>query len=307
MGTEYNAFTDTATTDSGSIAVGNMGLEISSANAFEVPGDIMSTARTPMGFPVTSRMVQPNDTIECSGFRMTVAAAVREGFLTRDAGGNFIPTAQGQQGATQQEQPQGQLELASGGTAEEALASDFRADDHTEGLLTSLIEGVTPGDQIAAVESVIGNFGELDEGVAVRLASQLGVEPGEAVEAVQQVISGMEAATYRHLEAFGVYDRDAFTAFLNSSPQVQAARTEAFRDLIMHNSTKGLEALAERFTTEADLHDPAEVAEALTEAGIKFTRMRTGGFLLDFTSSGDGQMTFKQAVQLGRIKLSRGR
>ena len=71
------------------------------------------------------------------------------------------------------------------------------------------------------------------------------------------------------------------------------------------NSTKGFEALAADFAMAADKVDPAGVADALNESGIKFSRLATGGYVLDLTAQGLGQMAFKQAVQLGYVKLSR--
>lgn len=67
----------------------------------------------------------------------------------------------------------------------------------------------------------------------------------------------------------------------------------------------GFEGLAEEFAISADKVDPAAVECVLREAGIKFSRMRGGGVLLDLTAQGLSQMPFRQAVSLGYIKLSR--
>lgn len=75
----------------------------------------------------------------------------------------------------------------------------------------------------------------------------------------------------------------------------------------MHNSTKGFEGLAEEFTLTADMVDPANVEGALEDAGIPFTRQRNGGVVLDLSAQGLGQMSFRQAVQMGFIKLSANR
>jgi hypothetical protein len=96
----------------------------------------------------------------------------------------------------------------------------------------------------------------------------------------------------------------AFISAYNASPLGQRF-VESTRDLMMSNSTKGFEGLAEEFAMAADKVDPAAVEGALYEAGIKFSRMSGGSVLLDLTSQGLGQMTFKQAVSLGYIKLSR--
>ena len=82
--------------------------------------------------------------------------------------------------------------------------------------------------------------------------------------------------------------------------------TSSVRDLMMHNSTKGLETLAAGFAERADTVDPGNVEMALEDAGIPFTRTKAG-VLLDLTSIGRGQMPFREAVRLGLIKLSRNR
>jgi ribulose 1,5-bisphosphate carboxylase large subunit-like protein len=117
----------------------------------------------------------------------------------------------------------------------------------------------------------------------------------------------MQHAIMKHLSPFGVYDQDTFTDFLHSSPQTHQKMVESVRDLVMHNSTKGFEGLAEEFTLAADMVDPEGVAGALEDAGIPFTQQRGGGVVLDLTAQGMGQMAFRQAVQLGIIKLSRNR
>ena len=80
---------------------------------------------------------------------------------------------------------------------------------------------------------------------------------------------------------------------------------ESARDLVMSNSTKGFENLAEEFTFAADMIDPTSVEWALEDAGIPFMRQRGGGVILDLTSRGMGQMAFRQAVQQFILKLSR--
>jgi hypothetical protein len=62
--------------------------------------------------------------------------------------------------------------------------------------------------------------------------------------------------------------------------------------------------MAEDFRSRADQHAPADVMDALDDAGISFTRQRDGQIVLNLSS---GQVAFKQAVELGLIKLSRNR
>jgi len=265
----------------------------------------MTTAKSPTGSPVVGREVRPSDTIQTHGQRMTVAMAIQLGFLFQDIGGSFAPTATGQAGAAPVEAQRGVLELASGGTAEETLESGFRASDLTETAFAAIVHNVQTDTQLAALDSILWNDGQLDRRVLERTASQAGVEPEDMADIVGTAQGGMEQAMMNHLASFGVYDQDTFTAFLHSSPQTHQKMVESARDLVLHNSTKGFETLAEEFTLAADMIDPASVEWALEDAGIPFMRQRGGGVILDLTSRGMGQMAFRQAVQQFILKLSR--
>jgi len=312
---EYNAYTGTYTDDQGAeVTVTGAGTTATSAQTsatfqadtgFEVQGDIMTTAKSPTGSPVVGREVRPSDTIQAHGHRMTVAMAIQLGFLSQDAGGTFTPTVAGQAGAAPKESPKGTLELASGGTAEEALESGFTPSPETEEALSTIIATTSADTRIAALDSFLRNGGEIDAKVVSRMAMQAGVPDELMAEAVEVARDGMEAAVLQRLAPLGVYDPDTFSHFIYSDPKMHQRFVESTRDLMMSNSTKGFEGLAEEFAMSADKVDPASVEDALHEAGIKFSRMGGGGVLLDLTAQGFGQMTFKQAVSLGYIKLSR--
>lgn len=314
---EYNSFTGNYTADHGAeVTFSPDGItttgQLSSssfeaASGFEVHGDIMTTAKSPTGSPVVGREVRPSDTIETHGQRMTVAMAVQFGFLSKDFAGSFTTTSTGQAGVKPVDAPKGALELASGGTAEEALAGSFRASNEAEAAFDTIIQGVQSETQFSAIESILRNEGQLDINVLERMASQAGVEPADMADTVATAQAGMEQAVMKHLSTFGVYDQDTFTAFLHSSPQNHHRMVESVRDLVMHNSTNGFEGLAQEFTLTADMVDPANVDGALEDAGIPFTRQRNGGVVLDLSAQGLGQMAFRQAVELGIIKLSANR
>jgi hypothetical protein len=275
------------------------------ATGYEVQGDIMTTAKSPTGSPVVGREVQLTDTIETHGFRMTVAMAIRERFLTRDAAGNFTPTSAGQAGAAPQEGPKGILELASGGTVEEALEDGFKGTPVAEEALSTIIANTTTDTQLAALDSILRNGGEIDAKVLGRLAQQAGVPDDLMADAVATAWDGMETAVLQRLAPLGVYDADAFASFINSNANAHRQYVESARDLLMSKSTKGFEGLAGEFAMAADVVDPEGVEGALEEAGIPFIRQRNGGVVLDLTAQGIGQVAFRQAVQHGLIKLSR--
>lgn len=276
------------------------------ATDFEVTGDVLSTAKSPQGSPVVGRGVHDTDTIHCHGQRMTIGQAIQLGFVTKDIAGNFSATPEGAAGAKDDGAAKGKLELASGGTAEEAEAAAFVGTPEAEDALSAISESVSTETQMTALHSYLRNGGEVDQGVINRMASQAGVEPHLMAETIEAAKEGMEAAVMQRLSALGVYDTGVFTHYLHGDAQTHQRLIESTRDLMMNNSVKGFEALAEDFAKLADKVDPQGVADALNESGIKFSRMAAGGYLLDLTEQGRGQMTFKQAVQLGYIKLNRG-
>ena len=308
MGTEYSVYTDTATTDFGTDTAAPQSLggnEFQAATGFEVPGDVLSTAKNPSGSAVVNRQLQETDTVSCHGQRMTIGQAMSLGFVTKDIAGMYAVTPTGAAGAKIESAPKGKLELASGGTAEDAAAEGFLGTPEAEEALGTIIEYTNPDTQIAALHSYLRNDGEVEQTIIDRMASQAGVEPYMMAETIEAAKEGMATAVMQKLAPLGVYDEDAFAAYLHGDSKTHQRLIDSTHDLMMSNSTKGFEALAADFVMSADKIDPATVADALTASGISFSAMNTGGYLLDLTAQGYGQMTFKQAVQLGYIKLSR--
>lgn len=313
---EYNSFTGIVTgTNQGTevtfrqgeaVTTSSPSGEFQAATGFEVAGEIMSTVKSPTGSPVVGREVRPSDTIMVHGQRMTVAMAQQFGFVAADPSGQFLATADGQAGASKAEAAGGKIALASGGTAEEAAANDFKGTPEAEEAISLLAANVSGDTQLAALESFIRNDGEVDARVLSRMASQAGAEPGQMADLIATAHAGMERAVLNHLAPMGVYDQDAFAAFIHASPETHAQMVASVRDLMMHNSTKGFETLAEQFREQVDVVDPTAVDDALREAGIPFTRGKAG-VVLDLTSIGHGQVPFRQAVRHGLIKLSRNR
>ena len=313
---EYNSFTGTFTGTSGGTEVtlsqGAMTSapsftgEFHAASGFEVQGDIMSTAKNPTGSPVVGREVRPSDTIMVHGQRMTVAMAQQFGFVAADPSGQFLATAEGQAGASKAGAAGGTIALASGGTAEEAAGSNFTGTPEAEEAISVLAGNTSTDTQLAALDSFIRNEGQVDARILSRMASQAGAEPGQMADLIAMAHTGMEKAVLDRLAPIGVYDKDAFAAFIHASPETHAQMMASVRDLMMHNSTKGFETLAGQFVEQADVVDPGNVDEALRDAGIPFTRGKAG-VVLDLTSIGHGQIPFRQAVRHGLIKLSRNR
>lgn len=313
---EYNSFTGTfAGTNQGTEVTFRQGEASTSSNhsgefhaatGFEVAGDVMSTAKTPSGSPVVGREVRPTDLITVHGQTMKVAMAQQLGFLSADPSGRIVATTEGQAGAGKAEAAVGNIALTSGGTAEEAAMNDFRGTPEAEEAISLLAGHVSTDTQLSALDSFIRNEGRVDERILSRMASQAGAEPSQMEELVATAHAGMEKAVLNRLAPMGVYDQEAFATFIHGSKETHAQMMASVRDLMMHNSTKGFETLAEQFVEQADVVDPGNVDDALREAGIPFTRGKAG-VVLDLTSIGHGQVPFRQAVRHGLIKLARNR
>jgi hypothetical protein len=310
---EYNASTDSYSGNTGAevtfsegglVTTPHQPAEFHADTGFQVPGDLLSTAKSSTGFSVVGRQVQATDSVQVHGQRMSVAIAAQLGFLSQDPSGAFLATAEGQAGATHSPAHKAATVLVSGGTAEEAAVGDFRGTPDGEAAMDTLVAGLSPDLQMGALDSFLRNDGEVDIKVLERMASQAGVEPAAMEEIVSRAHAGMEEAVLKHLGPLGVYDGEAFAAFLHGEADTKAKFVEAVRDLVMHNSTRGLEGLAEQFAERVDMVDPESVEAALEVARIPFARNPDGGLVLDLSALGIGQVSFRQAVRAGLIKLS---
>lgn len=99
------------------------------------------------------------------------------------------------------------------------------------------------------------------------LASQAGLEPEQVTEKFNAAHEAFYTAASDHLAALGVTDEDAFEAFINENPNARRDMGKAARDLVMSNSTKGLDAVADAFLEKADRYIQEDVKAALEEAG----------------------------------------
>lgn len=172
----------------------------------------------------------------------------------------------------------------------------------------SELAATMPGHlQVAALEASLRGDGAIDQHIVERMASHAGVEPDQMGQQLATIQAGMETAIYNHLAPLGVYDREAFATFVHSSEKTHRQMLDSTRDLMMSNSTAGFEALAKEFAMSADIADPEGVQDALEEAGIAYQKLPGGGVLLDLTKQGLGQMTFREAVRAGVIKLNRNK
>lgn len=280
------------------------------ASGFTREGDLMSTVCSPTGSPVTSRAIQPTDTIEIAGMRTTIAVAERMGLVQRQivdhgaygVSSTFVATTEGNASMAPKAQAKDGIQLSDGGTAEEAAESGFKADQQTEAMLTELTQTVDPSTMFAALNSVLRD-GEVDAKVINRMSQQTGVDPETLLEQVTAVQAGMYDAVTAKLATLGVHDEDVFSDFVNSSSENQQRVTEAIRSLMTSNSTKGFEDLAADYRASLYRLDPDAVLDALDASGLTYYRAASGVLLVDVPRL--GQMSYEQAVKGGFLKVSR--
>ena len=268
---------------------------------FAAPGDLLSTARSKTGTPVTGRPLAGSDTVEVGGQRMSLDVAQRLGFVTKDAAGNWNATAQGNAQATMPEGVKAETKLKDGGTAEAAEAEGFAADEATEAALAEIIAAAGEGTSMAMVQSYLRD-GDIDARLIDRAASQAGVEPAAMAEKLEAAMSGMEAAMDARLESLGVHDHDLLAEWIGQSPERLDQMREAVLSLMTSNSTAGWDALAESYVQSLDQIDPGAVEEACEDAGIPVKRV--GGKMI-LTLPGGAEVSYGVAVRQGLIKVGR--
>jgi hypothetical protein len=338
---EYNSFTDSFSNNAFSpsapahtqhrepqIEVGRGGVEVNftsqggmevkrdggntfeAATGFTQEGNLMSTVCSPTGSPVTSRAIQPTDTIAISGMRTTVQVAEREGYIRRQIVDNgaygisttYMATELGQQAGPVKAQPKGGIQLSDGGTAEEAAESGFKADDNTEATLADLNQKVDPSTMFAVLNSVLRD-GEVDPKVINRMSQQTGETTEALLEQVTAAQAGMYEAVNARLATLGVHDEDLFSDFINSNSDTKHRLTESIRSMMTSNSMKGFDDLAADFSAAIYRLDPEAVTDALDASGVTYTRGHAGSLLVAI--NGVGQLPYEQAVKGGFLKVSR--
>ena len=78
---------------------------------------------------------------------------------------------------------------------------------------------------------------------------------------------------------------------------------QAVRNMMMTNDATGFDRLAERFVQSPARVDPQAVMEALTASGIPHRRSAGGDLVLTF--EGQGEVSYREAVKQGLIRVSR--
>lgn len=333
MGTEYNSYTDSFDGNTSNLApddaqraphweVGNGGSEVTyrhddktgrqtatltSSGGVSVRSDDLSqgsgaerTVRSPGGSPVLGRAYQPGDTVEIMGQRMQMGLAASLGLIGRNSDGNF--SFSGDAGSDRESAAQATADAPDKGTEGHGEGDTFRASEAAESAMTTLVETLAPGTQAAAINALV-ETGNIGPEMIDRMARQSGKEPGDLAREVEAAHAGFYDAVMDRVGALGVHDSDLFGEFIEGDAMMARDMQNAVRDLLTTNDTSRFDRLAERFVQSLDHVDPDAVKEALTASGIPHRRGSDGNLVLTF--AGQGEVSYREAVKLGLIKVSR--
>lgn len=266
-------------------------------------GSVMSTVAAHHGGPIIGRMPNGNDRVFVDGMETRIDAAVLNGYLVRNADGSFSDAAQpvlknparAAMEGTHQGKPEAAGEVAGG--------EDFHIGEEGEAAMTSLLQGAMTSDVIRARDEIL-HHGGVTENTLGRMASAMNMEPSQAAEMVNAVHQGFYDTAMDHLADLGVTDEDALEAFIGANPQIAQSLPKVANDLFTNNDTSGLDALADKFMTQADRFMTEDVKAALEEAGYGWADDGQGG--LRVVLAGGQQVSFEVAVKQKIITFSKG-
>lgn len=264
---------------------------------------IERTIRNQTGSTVLNRDYRGTDLVTIpGGGQMTLDMAAQLGFAKRNGNGGFSfgsEAGSDRAGATAG-QPQGQPNAAPEAAPNEA--ETFRASDSAEEAMTSLVNTLPRSAQMAAINAVV-ETGSISPEMIDRLARQSGADPSELTRQVEDAHAGFYGAVMDRVGALGVHDADMFGDFIEGDSRMARQMQQAVRSMVMNNDPTGFDGLAQKFTQSLDIIDPEAVTDALKAAGLNHRRGGNGEILMSL--QGHGEVSYRKAVRLGLIKVSR--
>ncbi|MFN3279580.1 MAG: hypothetical protein ACK41Y_14455 [Paracoccus hibiscisoli] len=268
---------------------------------------IERTVRNANGFPVLDRPYQAQDRVNIPGMNgVTLAQAAQLGFakMNQDGSFSFSGEAGSDRAAAPSNNPQGNPQGQPSGDTEGAPsdAETFRISDSGEEAMTALVGSLPQSTQMAAINAVV-ETGNISPEMIDRMAQRSGQDPEELTRQVLAVHEGFYDAVMDRVGALGVHDDELFGDFINTDSRMARQMQQAVRDMVMNNDPTGFDSLAQKFTAELDLIDPESVTAALKGAGIQHRKSGSGEILL--TMQGHPEVSYREAVKLGLIKVSR--
>ncbi|MGR3248557.1 MAG: hypothetical protein ACU0DH_08140 [Paracoccus sp. (in: a-proteobacteria)] len=265
---------------------------------------IERTVRNDRGHPVIDRAYRGTDKVNLPGVGgVSLDMAAQLGFVTRNADGTFSFSSEA--GSDRAAVTEGQPQAQPSGDQEAAPseAETFRISDSGEEAMTALCGTLSQDIQMAAINAVV-ETGSIDPEMIERMAQRSGADPAELARQIETVHEGFYDAVMDRVGALGVHDADLWGDFINTDSRMGREMQKAVRDMVMHNDPSGFDGLAQRFTQSLDKIDPESVTDALKAAGVPHRKHQDSGQIL-LTLPGHNELSYREAVKLGLIKVSR--
>lgn len=247
---------------------------------------ILAKARTAQGAP--SMSISPTDIITVDGgFEMSVAQAEQMGMVTRDASGRYVEV-------------EGGVEAAKAEPQMDAHVDDAQAfaDPQAEATLTELANSVAPNHHVAAIQDVLKS-GEISELTISRAASEAGQEPSEMAAKANEVVESFRTQALADVQSWGSDDPMEF--FQWAHQEKPNAFREAMQAHAMERTTKAYQPLYQEYVASIAERDPDFVMASEFGGGIT---ARKDGKTVVLNVPGRGEMTLRQALKVGAVKVS---
>ncbi|MCL6286003.1 hypothetical protein M3P21_21030 [Ruegeria sp. 2012CJ41-6] len=239
-------------------------------------GGVMATVKSHSGGSIFGRNPSGKDTVDIGGTRTNIDVAVGMGLLVRNGDGTFSDAAAPVALKDPTANAKTMAKRAEGAEAQKAEPSGVSFGEAADATMQDFLKGQNPGDLFKTVDSIL-QHGDADTRTIERMAHMAGVEPAEMQAQVATVWEGAYNSAMGIMAEAGVANEEAFDAFLNSNPQMQASMKEAARNYFVHHKTEGLQTMADAYLTQMDQFDTAGVREMLTEAGWDHVEKPGGG------------------------------
>lgn len=264
---------------------------------------IERTVRSGTGSMVLDRAYKGTDRVDLPGAPgVPLDIAAQLGFVTRNPDGSFSFSGEAgsDRAAAPSTNPQGQPSGDTEGAPSDA--ETFRISDSGEEAMTALVGTLPQSTQMAAINAMV-ETGNISPEMIDRMAQKAGADPAALASQIEAVHEGFYDATLDRLGTLGVHDDELFGEFIQGDSRMVRQMQQAVRDMVMNNDPTGFDSLAQKFTAELDLIDPESVTAALKGAGIQHRKSGSGEILL--TMQGHPEVSYREAVKLGLIKVSR--
>lgn len=249
-------------------------------------GGAFATARTKTGSPRLDGAFQPSDIINIGGQEMQVSTAEMLGMVSRDGQGRYTEVQAG-------------IDAAKAAPEVEEAVDDAKpfADPQAEASFSSLVQGVSPGQQVTVMQELI-NSGEVSPNSLARASSEAQREPSEMSAHLSQVMQSFRSEAVAVVTSLGSDDPEGFFDWAKEHRPREFKR--AMETHGMERSTKGYGPIHQEFVATMADHDPASVLGAKFGSGITAERI---GKQIVLNIPGKGQVSYGAALRAGLITV----